>query len=473
MLRHADTLPIAGKQTVQEGTMPQKAALFISVLFIIWLFVRDQKLRPMTSWALWLPLLWIVIIGSKALSTWFGGGIELSPSEFYEEGSQLERIVFSLFIVAGAAVVWRRRLEWRSIFDWNPWFFAFFIYCGISIIWSDYPFVSFKRWTKELGDIFMLLIILTEEAPIQATRAVLARYAYFAIPLSVVLINFFPTLGIYYSPTGEEPGYCGVMMDKNALGLLTFISGLFFVWDLIYFRRSDGRSYDWMDLSGRIVLMSMVAWLIYMAHSSTALVCLVIGTGVLLLMKSTFFRRQVRYLGTYSLILGSLLLMFYTLPGILDTFVEMVGRDTTFTGRTDLWADLLSEHINPLLGTGYQSFWLGSRLDYIWQIYPWHPLQAHNGYLEVFLNGGLIGLCLLIGMILFAGRNLKKEVLLENSFAILLFAYFVAGVFYNWTEAKFSRIDLLWFIMGIAVLYCPPTYEYIPEEMSPTGQGDT
>jgi O-antigen ligase len=199
---------------------------------------------------------------------------------------------------------------------------------------------------------------------------------------------------------------------------------------------------------------------------------MILGTGILLFVKLPFVRRQVKYLGTYSLVVGFLIILLYTVPGILDSFVKILGRDNTLTGRTDLWADVLGEPINRLLGTGYQDFWLGARADYFWDKYAFHPIQAHNGYLETYLNGGLLGLFLLLAMLIYTGSKLKRELLLENSFGILLFAVFVSAVFYNWTEAMFSRLHLFWFLLIITALYHRPSYESVPEEMAPAVQGD-
>jgi O-antigen ligase len=94
----------------------------------------------------------------------------------------------------------------------------------------------------------------------------------------------------------------------------------------------------------------------------------------------------------------------------------MVGRDTTLTGRTNLWAELLREPINPLLGTGYQSFWPGPRTEYFWAKYSFHPNQAHNGYLETYLNGGFLGVCLLVAMIVSAGSRVSLTAAIHLQF---------------------------------------------------------
>jgi len=427
----------------------------------------------MTSWGLWVVLAWVWILGSRHVSSWLGGAArELESEPFvFLEGNPFDRNVYFIMIISGAIALLWRKPDWKKIFDSNRWFFAFFIYCGISVLWSDFPFVSLKRWIKEAGNLIMILILVTEKNSITATRAVFARYAYLAIPLSVLFIMYFPDIGWYDRGEAWESAVCsGVTTEKNQLGLVTFICGLFLVWDLI--QTSVARKKDLVDLLTRGVLLLMVVWLVYMAKSSTALVCLILGTGILLFMNRPFFKRQVRYIGTYALVSGLLVFLVWSVPGILDSVTDIVGRDKTLTGRTDIWADLLKEPVNPLLGTGFQGFWLGNRMEYYFDKYVFHLTQAHNGYLETYLNGGLLGVGLLIAIIIVTGRKLKKEVLRESSFGILLFAFLVAALFYNCTEAMFSKLNLLWFLMVIAALYYPRFHDSLPKGIAPDVRGN-
>jgi len=112
--------------------------------------------------------------------------------------------------------------------------------------------------------------------------------------------------------------------------------------------------------------------------------------------------------------------------------------------------DVPRERVDPLFGTGYNSFWLGSAVERYDNI-----TQAHNGYLETYLNGGIIGLCLLTAMIVFTGSKLKKELLQGSSLGLLLFCFLFIAVFYNLTEAMFNRLSLVWFVLLIAALNYP------------------
>ena len=421
---------------------------------MLWLSTRDRKLRPMSSAALWIPLLWFLILGSRPVSYWFGAGLRVETPDDYLDGSPFDRIVFLLLLAMGIVVLVRRGVNWRRIFLSNRWVFAFFLYCAVSIIWSDYPFVSFKRWIKDLGNVVMVLIILTEKDRVKATRAVLARFTYITIPLSIVLIKYYGELGRYLNSTWQT-SYCGVTMEKNALGCIAFLSGIFLVWDLMEKRTSQEVKADRTDLLNRMVLLSMVCWLLVKAQSSTSLVCFVLGLCIMLAMRLPFARLQVRYLGGYALGTVFLVLLFYAVPAVREGLVAFLGKDMTLTGRTDIWTDLLRERINPLLGTGYQSFWLGPRVEHYWAKWVFHPNQAHNGYLETYINGGLIGVCLLMTMIVSTGSNLRKDLLLGSSYGTLRFSFFVTVICYNWTEAMFNRLTPIWFVLLIAALNYP------------------
>lgn len=440
--------------------MLSKLVLLSNILLIAWLFVRDRKLRPMPSKASWIALLWIVIIGSRYLSGWLGLNLELDSPEELVEGSPLDRSIFLVLIVSAAVALLLRRPIWSKVINMNRWYFAFFIYCGISIIWSDYPFVSLKRYIKEIGNVLMVLLILTEKDPVQTVRVVFARYVHLVIPLSILLIYSVPSLGMYYDDN-MLPSYCGVATNKNKLGVITFVSVLFLIWEIIHFRDVDGKKRDCSDTFGNWVLLLLAGWLIYIAHSATALVCVILGAFLLLLMKLPFVVKHLGYLGLYSLLAAiTIIFAMYRFPEAVGMVAEGLGRDSTFTGRTELWMDLLREPVNPVVGTGYQSFWLGSRADNLWDKYLFHPIQAHNGYLETYLNGGVVGVGLLLAMIIATGGKLKRVLLIERSFGILLVVFIITATLYNCTEAMISRLSLLWFVITIAALYSPMTPEF-------------
>ena len=461
--------------------MPRQFALLVCILFMSWLFYRDHGLRPMTSRTLWIPLLWLFIIGTRPVSFWFNVNVPHESIEDYLEGSPVDRYIFMVLFLAGSVSLLRRRVNWGFLARHNIWFIAFFAYCAVSVLWSHYPFVAFKRWIKDLGNVVMILLILTETDPVQAVKAVFARYTYLVIPLSVVFIKYFPDIGREYNRWTWLPSYIGAAINKNELGMTLVVCGLFLAWDLFGMQHpesaeesfdfateegtdpgteesaKDGTKATLADLFGRIALFVMVAWLLVISNSSTAIVCMFLGIGSFFLLR---IERVAGYFGTYSLVLASIVLSLY----LYDPrgFIGVLGRDTTFTGRTDLWADLLHVRIDPYLGEGYKSFWLGPWVMDLWEKYPFRVNQAHNGYMEIYLNGGLVGVGLLAGMIVATGNKLKNGLLSGNPLGMFCIPLFFTSLINNMTEATFNALSIIWFVIILSALYCPPSPGSVP-----------
>jgi len=111
--------------------------------------------------------------------------------------------------------------------------------------------------------------------------------------------------------------------------------------------------------------------------------------------------------------------------------------------------------VDPLFGAGFESFWLGERLEKFWRIYWWHPNQAHNGYLEVFLNLGWTGVALLGFVMVWGYRNVIGTLRRDPEAGGLRLAYFVVAAVYNLTEAAFKGFHLVWIVCLLAITVVP------------------
>jgi len=142
--------------------------------------------------------------------------------------------------------------------------------------------------------------------------------------------------------------------------------------------------------------------------------------------------------------------------GASPAVLKAMGRNPTLTDRTDVWKTVLSLVQNPVLGTGFESFWLGPRLEKMWSRYWWHPGQAHNGYLEVYLNLGWIGLTML-GFLLVKGYNdVFRAWRRGEASGSLRLSLFYAGLVFNYTEAAFLRMQApAWLFFLLAIIGVP------------------
>jgi O-antigen ligase len=330
----------------------------------------------------------------------------------------------------------------------------FLLYEGLSVLWSDTPFVAFRKWVKALGDPVMILLLWSDPFPVRAITAAIKRCAYVLIPLSLLFCKYYENLGRTFDPWGQA-FYTGVTVDKNMFGYLLFAFGLFFV--AAFMSRRDPHRNERNRLRSEqvinILFLVMIGWLLQIANSKTATVALTLGIVLIVALRFATVRR---HFWAYALAAILLVTVSNELLPIRSVVAEASGRDATFTGRTGLWETLLQEPINPLIGVGYASFWSRERLTRLWAMYPNSPItQAHNGYLEVYLNLGLIGLCLIAGVLWRGLRTTRSRVAVflsmsethnDRIFRTFGIAYSAAYLFYNVTEATFQGLNFLFVI---------------------------
>jgi exopolysaccharide production protein ExoQ len=451
--------------------MPPALALTLTLLFIAYLFRGEfrQEYRP--SFALSIPCIYLLILGSRSVSQWVSLGTPISAGDI-EEGSPLDRTVFLALIIAGLVVLWKRRISWSWFFRNNIALTLFVLYCGISIVWSDFPFVAFKRWTKGFGDPIMVLIILTELEPMKAAQFVFKTCSYVLIPLSVLFIKYYPHLGRGFSEWTGAASNTGVTTNKNLLGFVLMVTGLFLVWRLSARWGGERKPGKWIDDIGiPVFLLGMVGWLLQITDSKTSLVCLILGILVFMGLGLGNVRAHV---GSY-LIAGILtFLMMQVTFDITGVLIREAGRDSTLTGRTEMWDVLLQMDPRPIFGHGFESFWLGDRLRRLHEMYAFKPNQAHNGYIEMYLNLGWVGLLFLAAVVLSCFVKVR-EMLTSGSgmterilFGRFGMAFLAAFVVYNYTEAAFKSLHFLFVIFLLFMIKYPELQQRIAQS-SPFG----
>ena len=415
---------------------PNIATVFY-ILVILGLFWLDRDKNSRTSPGLWISVAWVSIACTRSVTQWLGMDTPIESSSQILEGSPIDRLVQASLLAVGLIVLANRRRQVWAFLRANKPILLFIIYCAVSILWSDYPGVAFKRWTKLLGDFVIVLVVLSDREQSEAVKRLLARTTYLLIPLSVLFIEYYPDIGKGYDETINQAYYRGVTDNKNSLGLICLLFGLGAVWRLVVdyqARESMGRK---RRLIAHSVVLAMVLWLFWIADSMTPLCCFLLACPLVLAANMRVVaRRPARmHLLIAAVVSVSISALFFT-TGLLQT----IGRNATLTDRTGLWASVFSMATNPWLGTGFESFWLGPRLDKLWSLYPWHPIQAHNGYIEIFLNLGWAGIFLLAVVIAAGYRTVIASLRRNRPTASLMLAYFVAGLVYNCTEAAIFRI---------------------------------
>jgi exopolysaccharide production protein ExoQ len=432
--------------------MPPQLASVLTLGFIVYLFRRDFREKPNVTSAIWLPIIWIFIIASRTVSQWVSiFGVSGFTASSVQEGSSLDAAVFLGLTALGIYVLSRRQVRLSEVVHDNPWLALFLLYCFFAIFWSDFPFVSFKRWIKLLGHPVMVLIVFTEPDPANALLRVMKRCAYVIIPVSILWMKYYPALGRATSEWGGVTNR-GIAGGKNELGGICFIFALFFIWHLLQVlrtQRSNGRR-DELRLTMGLLLL--IGYCLRKAHSSTSTISLVLGILVMMLLGLRFVNK--RQVGVYAVTAIAAFVVAQVTFDLYGSIVDLTGHENTIEGRGRLWETVLATDTNPMFGTGFESYWLGDRIQKIWEMpeFRWHPNQAHNGYIETYLNLGAVGLSLLVVLIIVTCFKCKQELLRAPEWGRLTTGYLIGILAHNWTEAGFKGLSIIFFFFYLIVI---------------------
>jgi O-antigen ligase len=437
--------------------MSHYLVILICFAGIAYLFWVDRKQSEGVSRAIWIPLAWMFFAASRFPSQWLDLGTpNTATADVYDEGNPLNRNVFLALIVAGLAVLGRRRINWGEVLAANPWVLLFFVFALTSTVWADDAGLSFKRWVKGVGDVIMALVILTDKRPYQALGVVLRRLAFLLLPLSVLFIKYYPQFGRAYAPYGEQM-FTGVAMQKNGLGQLCLLVGLYFAWELLFRRLKPVSSEGRVPAPVALIVVPMLLWLLYRSQSATAFAALFGALCFLAVARLPFFARVPRrIIGAGLSAAFAIGLLEYGL-GITAWAIEFLGRAPDLTERVPMWEMLLRMAPNAWIGAGYEAFWSGDRLREIWERmgHTTGFLQAHNGYIDAYLNVGIIGLALIVLAIAAGLLKAQRQLEREYAYAVLKIALILVAIAYNYTEAAFKPVHNVFLLLLVAILEVP------------------
>jgi len=272
--------------------------------------------------------------------------------------------------------------------------------------------------------------------------------------MSLLFIKYYPNLGLGYDSWTGAQFVNGVTLNKNTFGVITFVLLLGTVWRVLALLRSDEPIPDRRrHLLAQGTLLVLGVWLLITGNSATSSACFVLGSGLMLTTRLRFMRRRTAAVHVLVLLLV-LSAGVLTLLGGQTHAAHALGRNSNLTGRTDIWRAVIPMAPNPLIGAGFESFWLSPAVHQrLAEVFPNLPLnEAHNGYVEVYLELGWAGVGL-IGILLVDGyRRSVKAFRRDPSLAGLLIAYILSAMVYNFTEAGFRMLDLMWIFFLLAVL---------------------
>ena len=348
--------------------------------------------------------------------------------------------VFALIYLALIVFLVKYRTAALRLLLTEKWLAALCVWALVSVAWSVEPEESLRRALALIGTTIAGLYLGLHFEPKQQVKVIAWAIGLGAIASVVVLIAV-PSVGI--TPDGMQ----GVYNLKNSLGRMMSLGAFCFALLAIGERRRRAVN---------VVMFLLCCTLLVLSKSATAIV-------VTMLMVALLQFRKVLYLRTRQMLAAGAILIplmaaatFWVVESSED-ILRALGRNSSLSGRIPLWQLVLksiSDH--PIRGWGFTAFWNSWTGERVSDTVNWDTAvpHAHNGFLEVWLGLGLIGLALILINLsrnfLFALRVARSNGEVEYLWPLMLVVF---TVLYNVTENSLLTVNSLPWIAYAAASY--------------------
>jgi exopolysaccharide production protein ExoQ len=332
------------------------------------------------------------------------------------------------WFITGEAV---RKLKRAAILD--PFIWMLVCMSIISAYWSVSSDVTFKGGAVLFGINLILTYIASTYSwkdLFELIRWTLALFAFFSI--------FIHNYG-----NGE---FSGIFFSKNNLG--NYMSLGITLWYLQAIYEPKKRLFA----SGIVVLCAVMLLLTKSGGAIFTFLTLILMSIVTLFVKRLKYRSAVIFL---MLFISISLTVGFLVETNLETVFGAVGKDVTLTGRTLLWSEVWREIQNHFWeGHGVYSFWQpwkgGSNpaATAIFDSYRrWQPAQAHQGFLDLWLSSGLIGLTFFaVSFLISLSRSIYYIIISPKYISVLPAIFLVYIIMSNTTESQLLGTHFVWIL---------------------------
>ncbi|MAC39437.1 MAG: hypothetical protein CMH93_07930 [Oceanicaulis sp.] len=257
---------------------------------------------------------------------------------------------------------------------------------AVSVIWSIDPDTTLRRSFALIMSTLFGFWMASRWSWREMILLIASAFGLIAVSSAVMAIAV-PSIGIDHAV--HAGAWKGVFWEKNTLGGMMALGA---VSAYAALRADPDRRWIWIGMA------LLCTALVLLSTSKTALLSWTLGTGgavgIMACRQGVGFATLVLFLGlTGGIMLGMILLIAPV------EFLEMLGRDATLTGRTDIWAILIEEvWRRPWTGYGYRAFWTVENGPVYWVRAgtSWPVPTAHNGLLEIALALGIPGVVLMV-----------------------------------------------------------------------------
>jgi exopolysaccharide production protein ExoQ len=346
-----------------------------------------------------------------------------------------------LYLILLGFLILRFRTPAMEAIKRDKWTAILCLWAIASALWSADAGESFRRALGLVGTSMAGLYIGLRFDPKQQLQTIASVIGLGAVA-SLLVCLFFPGIGVT-----SDGCWDGVYLIKNTMGRMMAMGALCFILLALSERRR------------RIVRLGyflLCCGLLILSRSATAVVVTVLIIAILPL-------RKLLYLRTRHLLAATALLIPFLAAAVIwsvesfDEIVLALGRTASLSGRIPLWQLVWDEITHkPLLGYGFTAFWNSWEGQRVSDTVAWDVAvpHAHNGFLEIWLGLGIIGLVMLLinlvrnfGM---AVRSARTHPGAESSWPLLLLVF---TVLYNLTENSLLGVNSMPWLAYVAVSF--------------------
>lgn len=372
-----------------------------------------------------------------------GSGINLAAAE----GTASNKVIW-LLLVGMVAYAWINTGD-KVLITARLHVIVLFVYLLIvigSAGWSDVPAISLRRSMQQA---FLLIAMVAPFVLVADRQAILDKVCW--IFAAVILINVLvlPILGV------PDFGYRGIYSQKNSLGQIITTGFFFCVYAAI--RREGIMRCLFIGLAFLAVGLCVVSrskTSIGLMFVTPLLASCLIGLFTIKDSLARIFATVICVILVATVAAAAVLIPF----GISD-ISELIFHDTTFTGRTKIWA-FAGHYISqsPYIGYGFGSFWaVGEATRALGEGFIEGLVQAHNGYVDVVLEMGYVGLFIVTVLIITLLVNILRLAHFDGLTSLLLLTCLLFVLLNNTMESSlFRSYAPLWMVF---LLCCGVTWQ--------------
>ncbi len=328
---------------------------------------------------------------------------------------------------------------------------VFILYSIFSIFWTTGFLATAYELTLMIFGCLMGVYLAAKHTP-ESVLDILVYYGAFCVLLSIILVFQFPGLARLNNPTFLG-AWRGIFWHRNHLGsLAAFFSAIFLL-------KAWAARKQLVWVIGSLVLFLLALILVIGSRSATGIVIFIVLNGLVLL-AFTWLQYKSRLEKKHYFIIGGiaiLVIVFFSFN--LNIVFSLLNRSSTLTGRTPVWSDLITRVWvqKPVLGFGFGALWNNEAFRVDLQTrhgWPYQVYFADNGFLDILLNTGIIGLISFLLFFITTGYRaistfIKKAGVL-SLLPVVLFSYVtIANISYSFL---FEVDQFVWMLLILAAI---------------------